>query len=114
MKPDFNKPHFKLHPDDQGVDRIEIDVVPRFKTSGLSGDEWRVSGRILMFRKGELVGERSMSNVESCVNALPWLWMTLPEWTKGPLYSGSVIQSHGKALTQDSTFDTCRNLSRSH
>lgn len=80
--------HFKLHPDDQGVDRIEIDVVPRFKTSGLSGDEWRVSGRILMFRKGELVGERSMSNIESCVNALPWLWMTLPEWTKGPLYSG--------------------------
>lgn len=27
--------------DDEGVDRIELKVVDRFKTSELSGDEWQ-------------------------------------------------------------------------
>jgi len=81
--------HFKLHPDDEGVDAITIEVVPRFKTSGMSGDEWRVSARICAYRKGELVGEKSLSCMESAVNALPWLWMTKSEWMKGPLYDGA-------------------------
>lgn len=84
----LDKPHFKLHPDDEGVDRIEMDVVPRFKTSGLSGDEWRVSGRVRFYRKGQLVGEKSMSNIDTAVNALPWLWMTKADWCEGPLYAG--------------------------
>lgn len=80
--------HFKLHPDDEGVDRIEIDVVPRFKTSGLSGDEWRISARIRAFRKGELVGDRSVGSMEAAANMMSYLWMTLPDWCKGPLYAG--------------------------
>jgi len=80
--------HFKLHPDDEGVDRIEIDVVPRFKTSGLSGDEWRVSARLRVYRKGELVGEKSYTSMEAVACFLPFLWKTLSDWTEGPLYSG--------------------------
>ncbi|KKL50531.1 hypothetical protein LCGC14_2304540, partial [marine sediment metagenome] len=38
--------------DDEGVDQIVIDTVPRYKMSGLSGDEWRVSGRVRFFRNG--------------------------------------------------------------
>lgn len=79
-------PHLKLHPDDEGIDHIELDVVPRFKTSGLSGNEWRVSARARFYRKGELVGERSMTSLEALVTALPWLWMTKPEWCEGPLF----------------------------
>lgn len=86
---DLNKPHFKLHPDDEGVDRIEIQVVPRFKTSGLSGDEWRRSARIRVYRKGQLVGEDFTGSMEGAAQKLPWLWLTLPEWTEGPLYDGA-------------------------
>lgn len=78
----------KWHPDDLGIDRIEIQVVPRYKQSELSGDEWRVSARILFYRKGELVGDRSMGTIAGAVNALPWLWMTKEEWCDGPLYDG--------------------------
>jgi hypothetical protein len=81
--------HFKLHPDDEGVDRIEVHVVPRFKTSGLSGDEWRVSACVRFYRKGELVGERSFTRMESALNAMPYLWMTMPDWCQGPLFSGA-------------------------
>src|SRR5207247_526556 len=83
-----DKPHFKLHPDDEGVDRIEIQVIPRFKTSGLSGDEWRVSARIVAFRKGEMVGEKSVTSMAAAVQMLPYLWLTLSDWCAGPLYSG--------------------------
>lgn len=36
MNPDFTKPNYKAHPGDEGIDRIELVVVPRYKTSGLS------------------------------------------------------------------------------
>ncbi len=81
-------PHFKLHPDDEGVDHIEIDVVPRYKTSGLSGDEWRVSARLRMYRKGTLVGEQVLTSMEAMANALPWFWLTKSDWCEGPLYDG--------------------------
>jgi hypothetical protein len=50
--------NFKKHKDDEFFDRIDLIekrtgqplirliVVPRYKTSGLSGDEWRISGQI--------------------------------------------------------------------
>lgn len=34
---------YRRHHDDEVIDRVSIDCVPRFKVSGLSGDEWRVS-----------------------------------------------------------------------
>lgn len=51
-------------PDDRFIDRIEIETVPRFKTSGLSGDEWRTSVKMIAYRKGRVVLERTVGNIE--------------------------------------------------
>lgn len=47
----------KRHADWARSDRIEIEAVPRYKTSGMSGDEWRVGYRVRVFFKGALVQE---------------------------------------------------------
>ncbi len=44
-------------PDAQAFDEIRIVTVPRYKTSGLSGDEWRISASARFFRKGVQVHE---------------------------------------------------------
>jgi hypothetical protein len=54
-----------LKPDAQAFDEIRITTVPRYKTSYLSGDEWRISAKIEFYRKGELILERYMSNIET-------------------------------------------------
>ena len=60
-----------LKPDAQGFDEVKITTVPRYKSSGLSGNEWRISGLCQLLRKGRVIHEFYMSNVESCVKALP-------------------------------------------
>lgn len=50
-------PHRAIRPDAQAFDEIRITTVPRYKTSGLSGDEWRISARVQFFRKGIVVHE---------------------------------------------------------
>ena len=49
--------------DDKFIDLIIIETIPRFKTSGLSGDEWRTSVRATAFRKGRLVAEKNVVNI---------------------------------------------------
>jgi len=44
--------HRQRHPDDVRFDRIEVRLVERWKTSGLSGDEWRFSTIIELYRRG--------------------------------------------------------------
>lgn len=65
------KPYRLHHDDDEWFDGIQIDVVPRFKTSGLSGDEWRVSTRLRLLRKGKVVYERCFGTVRAAVAFLP-------------------------------------------
>lgn len=60
-------------PNAEGVDEIRMKVVPRFKTSDLSGDEWRVSTLIEFFRKGVKVFERSFHSMENAAKFLPWV-----------------------------------------
>lgn len=68
------KPRRALKPDAQGFDRVVIETVPRYKTSGLSGDEWRISANIRVFRKGRLIAERGARNIETAAAFLPgWL-----------------------------------------
>jgi hypothetical protein len=51
--------------EDQGfIDQIEVHVQPRFKTSGLSGDEWRTSIVITALRKGRVVKQRTVGNMD--------------------------------------------------
>ncbi len=65
----FEKPH----PDSEAVDEIKMKMVPRFKTSDMSGDEWRVSCLIEFFRKGKKVYERSFHSIENAAKFLPWV-----------------------------------------
>lgn len=52
-----DKEHRALKPDAQAFDEIRIVTIPRFKESGLSGDEWRISAAVQFYRKGQLVHE---------------------------------------------------------
>lgn len=66
--------HLPRLADDEFVDEIRITTVPRFKTSGLSGDEWRVSTEVVVFRKGREIGRRSWSRLEWALQRLgPWI-----------------------------------------
>jgi hypothetical protein len=60
-----------LKPDAQAFDEVRIFTVPRYKTSGLSGDEWRISATIQLLRKGKVVAERGAGTVESAAQFLP-------------------------------------------
>lgn len=71
---------FIRHRDDEGVDFVEVRIQPRYKTSELSGDEWRVSAVVRFGYKGHVVYERSFGKVEWAVAALPYLLMT---WHEG-------------------------------
>lgn len=52
-----------LRPDAQPFDEIRISTVPRYKMSGISGDEWRISAKVEFLRKGVVRHETSFSNV---------------------------------------------------
>ena len=59
-----------LRPDAQAFDEVRIVTVPRYKTSGLSGDEWRISARIELYRKGKVIHSEFYRNVETaCIFA---------------------------------------------
>jgi hypothetical protein len=61
-----NAPRRALKPDAQAFDEIRIVTIPRYKTSGLSGDEWRISARIQFYRKGKLVRDIDhFNNIET-------------------------------------------------
>jgi hypothetical protein len=60
-----------LKPDAQAFDEIKIFTVPRYKMSGLSGDEWRISATIQLLRKGRVVAERGAGSVKSAAQFLP-------------------------------------------
>lgn len=59
-----------LKPDAQAFDEVRIVTVPRYKESEMSGDEWRISAKVQLFRKGRLIIEKQFSNVETaCAHA---------------------------------------------
>lgn len=57
-----NKPRRALRPDAQPFDEIRLKVIPRYKTSGMSGDEWRISVAMQLYRKGVLKHEESIAH----------------------------------------------------
>jgi hypothetical protein len=72
-------PEYKRHHDDEFCDEIRIKVIPRFKTSGMSGDEWRVSTRIQLFRKGMCYAETSYSRMKDVLMLLGHFYITSHE-----------------------------------
>jgi hypothetical protein len=69
---DIKKLWHKRHPDSGWYDRVEVDIVPRYKTSGLSGDEWRTSVRVRWYFKGLQVGEDFFGrDITAAISYLP-------------------------------------------
>jgi hypothetical protein len=66
-----NKPWRDLKPDAQAFDEVRIVTVPRYKTSGLSGDEWRISAKVQLLRKGQVCFEKSFRNIKTACAYLP-------------------------------------------
>lgn len=62
-------------PDAQGFDEVRIVTVPRYKESYLSGDEWRISASIQLWRKGKMIVERGCRDVEAAVMLLGGFWL---------------------------------------
>lgn len=57
-----------LKPDAQAFDEVRFITVPRYKQSGLSGDEWRISIMIEFYRNGKKVYEGGgLRNMESAM-----------------------------------------------
>jgi hypothetical protein len=61
----------KRHPSFEAFDEIRIFTVPRYKTSGLSGDEWRTAAHVDFFFKGRLVHQTGFRDVETAIAMLP-------------------------------------------
>lgn len=66
----MEKQNRAIRPDAQPIDEIRITTVPRYKESGLSGDEWRISAKAIFIRKGMVISEKSYSNIEYAVRLL--------------------------------------------
>lgn len=64
------KPWRDIKPDAQAFDEIRIITVPRFKESGLTGNEWRISANVQFMRKGRVIVERTYRNIETACNYL--------------------------------------------
>lgn len=47
----------KRHQDWEPYDKITIELVPRLKTSGMSGDEWRTGVKTILWHKGRPIVE---------------------------------------------------------
>lgn len=72
-----------LRPDAQAFDEVRIVTTPRYKTSGLSGNEWRISATVQVMRKGKVIHEQGYGTVEYAVLFLPSLLATLRDDGKG-------------------------------
>lgn len=79
----MNARHTHRHHDDEYADEIHITTVPRWKTSELSGDEWRTSARVDFRRKGQLIWFIVLRNLEVATAALPWFFRTFMEGPDG-------------------------------
>ena len=62
----------KRHNDDRWIDSVVMYTQPRYKTSGLSGDEWRTGAVVQLVRKDLVVYERRFRDVDTAARWLAW------------------------------------------
>ena len=79
----WSKPRNDLRPKAQGFDEVRIFTVPRYKQSGLSGDEWRISATIQLWRKGKMIIERHCGTIEAATAILPGFFLEALDDGKG-------------------------------
>jgi hypothetical protein len=51
----------------EAFDEVQLRVIPRYKTSGLSGDEWRQHVEIEFFQKGQIVYSAGAGTMEAAI-----------------------------------------------
>ena len=66
--------YHKRHRDFEYYDRIEFGIVPRFKTSGLSGDEWRHTIVVRFYFKGVEVRLETYGDMKAAAAHLPGIF----------------------------------------
>ena len=88
---------FEQVDDDEGLDEVRIKVVPRFKTSGLSGDGWRVSAHVELLRKGVVLDKTRYSSLRGAVRGLDSLELQLCELD---LENGNFTEAGKKRVTE--------------
>ena len=71
--------YHRRHHDDELIDEVHITCVPRFKTSYISGDEWRVSYEVELKKKGDVLYTKRYNKMDSAVAHLAWLMRTFME-----------------------------------
>ena len=76
-----------LRPDAQPFDEVRIRTVPRYKTSGMSGDEWRISAVTEFYRKGKKIFENHHGTIEYAVRLLDKDYLHVSEGG-GAYYAG--------------------------
>jgi hypothetical protein len=103
-----------LRPDAQAFDEIRIITVPRFKESGLSGDEWRIHAEAQFFRKGELIFSEGCRNVQTACGLLYAWYVKACDEAKG-YFAGDGIHCDQEGCSQLATiryrrkFEYCRD-----
>jgi hypothetical protein len=70
--------HKRLN-DFESFDKITLDVVPRYKTSGLSGDEWRQHVEVTFWFKGEKVHAAGFGKMHAALMMLGAEWIKAQE-----------------------------------
>lgn len=84
--------------DFESFDRIELQVMPRYKTSGMSGDEWRQHVSVKFYFKGEVVHEAGWNSMQNALMFLPSEWIKAQE----PIPSRVIEMEHEGLCDQPS------------
>ena len=69
--PLLGEPMHKRHSEQEVFDEINIRLIPRYKTSGLSGDEWRFNAHVECKCRGKTFHDFRARNVREAVMRLP-------------------------------------------
>lgn len=72
-----------LRPDAQAFDEIRIVTVPRYKTSGLSGDEWRIHAEVQFWRKGVVIHTEDCRDTQTAAGMLYGFYVQAVDAGKG-------------------------------
>ena len=73
---DFENRHYaRRHRDFEQFDEITLKVVPRWKESYMSGDEWRTSVHVQFLFKGLVAYERAFSDMRSALLGVGLAWL---------------------------------------
>lgn len=62
--------HHKRHPDWEAFDKVTVELEPRLKTSGMSGDEWRTGVSVKLWFKGRPIVEKFYNNWDFAISMI--------------------------------------------